>query len=116
MDIYHGFFDLDEGRSDVEFADDFARFMKYLKREGKITSWRLMRRKLGLGPEGLGEFHIMIEVENLAQLDAAFEMASERSGDMERQHATVNQQVKDIKFALYRDFPDPNRKRGEEQF
>ena len=116
MDIYHGFFDLKEGQSDVKFADDFALFMDYLKREEKIVSWRLMRRKLGLGPEGLGEFHIMIEVNNLAQLDAAFEMASERSGDMEKKHASVNQQVKGIKFALYRDFPDPHRKRGEERF
>lgn len=116
MDIYHGFFDLKSGQSDVEFADEFAVFMDYLKREEKIVSWRLMRRKLGLGPDGLGEFHIMIEVENLAQLDAAFGMVSERSGDVEKKHAAVNQQVAGIKFALYRDFPDPHRKRGDEQF
>lgn len=116
MDIYHGFFDLKDGQSDIEFADEFARFMDYLKGEGKIVTWRLMRRKLGLGPESIGEFHIMIEVENLAQLDAAFDMVSERSGDVEMKHAAVNQKIKSVKFALYRDFPDPHRKRGEEQF
>jgi len=116
MDIYHGFFDLKSGQSDVEFADDLAQFMEHLKREEKIVSWRLMRRKLGLGPDGLGEFHIMIEVENLAQLDAAFGMVSERAGDVEKKHASVNQQVAGIKFALYRDFPDSHRKRGDEQF
>lgn len=116
MDIYHGFFDLKSGQSDIEFADDLAQFMDYLKGEEKIVSWRLMRRKLGLGPESLGEFHIMIEVENLSQLDAAFGMVSERAGDVEKKHASVNQQVAGIKFALYRDFPDPHRKRGEERF
>lgn len=116
MDIYHGFFDLKHGQSDMEFAEDMAGFMSYLEAKGKIASWRLMRRKLGLGPEGLGEFHIMIEVENLAQLDEAFNMASRRDGDMEMKHASVNQQVSGVKFALYRDFPDPQRKRGEEKF
>ncbi|MDD9910929.1 MAG: hypothetical protein OXR62_14720 [Ahrensia sp.] len=116
MDIYHGFFTLNPDVSDVEFADDFARFMEFLRREGKIESWRLMRRKLGLGPREFGEFHIMIEVENLAQLDAAFAMASRRAGDMERHHFDVNSKIADVKFALYRDFPDPNRLRGEEMF
>ena len=58
----------------------------------------------------------MIEVENLAQLDAAFGMVSKRAGDVEKKHAAVNQQVAGIKFALYRDFLDPQRKRGQEQF
>lgn len=116
MDIYHAFFDLDHGQSDVGFADDMADFMAYLIKHEKIEGWRLMRRKLGLGPEGMGEFHLMVEVKDLAQLDDAFSMASERSGDMEVKHAHVNQKVKGLKFALYRDFPDPHRKRGEEKF
>ena len=37
-----------------------------------------MRRKLGLGPSTLGEFHIVIEVRDLAQLDAAFGTAASR--------------------------------------
>ncbi len=116
MDIYHGFFSLKPGVSDVGFADDFATFMEFLKERGKIASWRLMRRKLGLGPQEFGEFHIMIEVENLAQLDEAFSMAAARSGEMEQRHFDVNSKIADVKFALYRDFPDPVRKRGKELF
>ncbi|HEY5622229.1 MAG TPA: DUF6614 family protein [Gammaproteobacteria bacterium] len=31
-------------------------------------------------------------------------------------HHAVNSKVKNVKFALYRDFPDPGRKSGEERF
>lgn len=116
MDIYHGFFSLKQGVSDVEFARDYAVFMDYLVEHKKIASWRLMRRKLGLGPQEFGEFHIMIEVENLAQLDNAFSMVATRSGDVEKHHFNVNSKIANVKFALYRDFPDPVRKTGEELF
>lgn len=116
MDIYHGFFDLDPGTSDAAFADDLARFLDHLKEAGRIAGWRLMRRKLGLSPAGFGEFHLMIEVENLAQLDAAFGHVSTRAGEVEARHAAVNSKVAKIAFALYRDFPDPHRRRGEERF
>lgn len=116
MDIYHGFFDLEDGQSDVEFADALSGFLDHLLSAGKIESWRLMRRKLGLGPATLGEFHLMIEVRDLAQLDAAFTRVSTRAGETEDKHAAVNQKIAGITFALYRDFPDPHRQRGEEKF
>ena len=116
MDIYHGFFSLKPGVSDAGFAADFAKFMDFLVKRGKIASWRLMRRKLGLGPREFGEFHMMIEVENLAQLDEAFNLAASRAGEMEQRHFDVNSKIADVKFALYRDFPDPVRKTGEELF
>jgi cytochrome oxidase Cu insertion factor (SCO1/SenC/PrrC family) len=36
-----------------------------------IESWRITRRKLGLARPELGEFHLMIEVKDSAQLDRA---------------------------------------------
>ena len=82
----------------------------------KIRSFRLSRRKLGLGPSILGEFHVTIETDNLAQLDAAFLTVAARSGEIEGLHTAVNQYVTDFMAALYRDFPDPVRVRGKEQF
>jgi hypothetical protein len=90
--------------------------MSHLVDGGKIASWRLMRRKLGLGPREFGEFHLMIEVENLAQLDEAFSLAATRSGEVEPLHFGVNSKIFEVKFALYRDFPDPVRQSGEELF
>lgn len=116
MDIYHGFFSLKPGTKDLEFANDMKKFMDHLVEQEKIASWRLMRRKLGLGPKEFGEFHIMIEVENLAQLDEAFSMAAARTGDMEHMHFGVNSKIHEVKFALYRDFPDPVRQTGDELF
>ena len=107
---------LKPGTGDLEFASDLQRFMEHLVAKKKIASWRLMRRKLGLGPKELGEFHLMIEVEGLAQLDDAFSMAATRAGQMEELHFGVNSKIADVKFALYRDFPDPVRKTGEELF
>lgn len=116
MDIYHGFFNLKPDVRDLDFANDLRHFLDHLVSLKKIASWRLMRRKLGLGPSEIGEFHLMIEVENLAQLDEAFALAASRTGDVESRHFAVNSKIRDIKFALYRDFPDPVRKSGEELF
>ncbi|MCB1387056.1 MAG: hypothetical protein KDJ80_14065 [Nitratireductor sp.] len=116
MDIYQGFFTLKPGANDLEFAADFEAFMQHLAGEGKIAGWRLMRRKLGLGPAELGDWHMMIEVEDLAQLDAAFSLAARRSGDTEQRHFAVNSKIASVKFALYRDFPDSQRRTGEELF
>lgn len=116
MDIYHGWCDLKPGVSDMAFADAFARYMAHLKREGKIESARLTRRKLGLGPKHLAEFHMMIETRDMAQLDAAFSFVATRVGEIENEHHGLNSLVQNVTFALYRDFPDEVRKRGEEKF
>ncbi len=116
MDIYHGFFNLKHGESDVGFARDLDRFMNWLKEDGKIASWRLMRRKLGLGPQEIGEFHLMIEVRDMVQLDEAFSLVATRQGEAESRHFAVNSKIADVKFALYRDFPDAVRETGGELF
>src|SRR5262249_54154866 len=70
----------------------------------------------GLGPSFLPEFHIMVETEGLAQLDLAFAEVSSRAGAVEGFHHAVNSRVRDVFFALYRDFPDVTRRFGEEKF
>jgi hypothetical protein len=116
LDIYHVWFDLKPGTSDVALSDKLTAYLGHLRDEGKIVGWRLMRRKLGLAPPSLREFHLMIEVEDLAQLDAAFAEVAARSEPVEALHFAVNSLVSDAFFALYRDFPDGVRRRGEERF
>ena len=41
---------------------------------------------------------------------------SSRTGVVEELHYAVNRVARDVKFALYRDFPDPLRERGGEKF
>ncbi len=116
MNIYHIFCTLKEKTPDMEFAAALADWLDHLKAANMIESWRLMRRKLGLGPEDLGEFHIMIETSSLAALDEAFSLAASRTGKAEALHFAVTSKIKSVKFALYRDFPDAERKTGDELF
>lgn len=116
MDVYHIWCDLLPESADVEFADAVHAYLGKLAAEGKIAGHRLTRRKLGLGPRELGEFHIEIDVEDLAQLDAAFGAVSRRDGPVEALHHAVNRHAARVQFALYRDFPDAHRVRGSERF
>lgn len=116
MDYYHGWFDLKSGVKDTDFARSLARYMAYLKDKALIEGWKLSRRKLGLGPSELGEFHLVIETRNLAQLDEAFNHVAARAEPVESTHFDVNSRVQNLRFGLYRDFPDPVRQEGEEKF
>ncbi len=116
MDLYHSWFNLRAGVRDTELCDALASYLGALKARGAIAGYRITRRKLALAPPDLGEFHVVIEVDDLAQLERAFVQVSARSGPVEGLHAAVNQQVCDFRAALYRDFPDAHRARGEERF
>jgi hypothetical protein len=116
MDQYHIWCNLKPAVSDTAFADALGTYLGVLQEQGRISSYRLSRRKLGLAPPELGEFHVVIETRDLAQLDEAFRAVSARSGAIEELHAGVNQLARDLRFALYRDFPDTNRSRGSEKF
>ena len=116
LDYYEIFCDLAPDAGDMQFARDIAGWLGRLQDEGAIVGWRLSRRKLGLGIDGLGEFHIIIEVRDLAQLDVAFNKAASRAEPAESLHHAVNHVVRNARFALYRDFPDPVRVVGQERF
>ena len=109
MDYYHIWCDLQSGDQDLAFAGAVQDYLGHLKAEGLISGHRMTRRKLGLGPEGLGEFHIIIETENLAQLEAAFQEVARRTGPTEQYHKKVFEMVRAVRFGLYRDFPDAVR-------
>ncbi len=110
MDYYHIWCNIIDGTKDLEFSGAVHAYLDHLKGEGCLEDYIVTRRKLGLGPEALGEFHITIRCRDLAQLDRAFNAAAGRTGEVERLHHAVYSAVKDVTFALYRDFPDPVRK------
>ncbi len=116
MDIYHIWFNLKDDVRDVEFTDAVGSYLGHLKTAGGIAAFRITRRKLGLGHPNLPEWNITIEFQDVAQMDKAFERVSARANPVEGLHHAVNSKVKDIFFALYRDFPDPGRQRGQERF
>lgn len=116
MDYYEAWFDLKPGVKDTDFARSLAHYMSYLKENRLLLGWKLTRRKLGLGPRELGEFHLVMETRDLAQLEEAFNHVATRSEPVESVHFGVNSKVQNLRFGLYRDFPDPVRREGEEKF
>lgn len=111
MDHYHIWVDLKPGVKDLDLASGIEGLLGNLKGKGLLEGFSLQRRKLGFGPDALGEWHVDIVTKDLAQLDAAFNHMTPRTGEMERLHAMVWSKVENYKAGLYRDFPDANRAR-----
>lgn len=111
MDCYEIWVNLAPGIKDLDFVDALQAYLEPLKAGGKLASYRVRRRKLGFGPDSLGEWNVSIEFENLTQLDEAFLRVAVRDAEIERLHASVFEKVCDFKSALYRDFPDTVRQR-----
>ena len=116
MDHYHVWCNLKPGASDTEFCRRVDRYLGHLKDEGLIESYLITRRKLGLGPPELGQFHIVLQTRDMAQLETAFQRVATRADPEESFHYAVNSLASDARFALYRDFPDAVRREGEEKF
>ena len=116
MNIYHIWCNLKPGVGDCDFADHVGTYFEHLKGQGLIVGYRITRRQLGLGPAEVPEFHLMIELDGLGQLDRVFSEVATRADPVESLHHAVNSRVRDVRFALYRDFPDAVRRRGEEKF
>ena len=107
-DIYHIWADKKKGISDLDFANNMRKFLQHLVNEGKMNSFRITRMKLGFRSiADLPEWHMMMEFDNMAQLDKAFERVVPRKGELEKEHVSFNKFVEDnIQHALYRDWPD----------
>lgn len=114
MDVYEISFDLRPGTSDLQLVDALDSYLGGLQSAGHIESWRLLRRKLGFGAGG--EFKVLIETRDLAQLDQAFRTVSTRNDPVEGWHHGVNSLVINFAASLFRDFPDAHRVHGEERF
>ena len=107
-DIYHIWADKKKGISDIDFANNMRKFLQHLVNEGKMNSFRITRMKLGFRSiQDLPEWHMMMEFDNMAQLDNAFNRVVPRKGELEKEHISFNKFVEDnIQHALYRDWPD----------
>ena len=107
-DIYHIWADKKKGISDLDFANNMRKFLQHLVNEGKMNSFRITRCKLGFRSiQDLPEWHMMMEFDNMAQLDKAFDRVVPRKGELEKEHISFNKFVEDnIQHALYRDWPD----------
>jgi hypothetical protein len=116
VDIYHIWCNLKPGIHDLEFVEGVRAYLDHLRENRQVHGYRITRAKLGFRPSQLRDFHITIEFENMTQMQAAFDHVASRADPIESLHHVVNSKVQDIFFALYRDFPDETRVRGQEKF
>ncbi|MDX5381563.1 MAG: hypothetical protein LPJ92_01080 [Rhodobacterales bacterium] len=109
MNLYSCSIDLKDDAKALAFANAVDQWMTYLKCEGVIEDWRLLRRKLNLASDSHRDFLLEVEVRDLAQLDQAFRMLGRHDDHVASLYRAVNTLVADARFALYRPFPDPER-------
>lgn len=109
MNYYDIWVNLKPGTDDMEFVRALRAYLDALVAEGGMEGYRIRRRKLGFGPEGLGEFSVTLKFESLAKLDETFFSVARRSGKVDELHHAVYSKVTDFKSALYRDYPDAVR-------
>jgi len=106
MNYYHLWVDLIETQKANEFCQAVNDYLGHLHEKKLIIGHKCTRRKLGFGPSELGEFHVVIEVKDLSQFESTFKAVAKPDEKTARLHANVYTRVKNMKTALYRDYPD----------
>lgn len=109
MNLYHCMIDLKSDARAISFALALDAWMTLLRDQGRIGTWRLLRRKLNLAGDGCADFLLEIEVEDMAQLDAAFRFLGQADDDAIRRYDQMHQHIARVDFGLYRPYPDPER-------
>jgi hypothetical protein len=109
MNRYIAMIDLKQEAKALAFASAVEAWMSHLQNAGTIHSWQLMRQKLNLASDRFRDFIIEIEIDDLAQLDKAFRLTGSHDEDIASLHRAVHDLIANIDFALYRDYPDPER-------
>lgn len=107
MDIYHIWADKEGEISDLEWVNNMKKFLQQLVDEGKMLSYRITRCKLGFRSiADMPEWHIMMEFENMAQLELAFQRVAPLEGELEDKHRSFNRFVSaNIQHAYFTDWP-----------
>jgi hypothetical protein len=106
MNIYACLIDLKPAVNPLAFAHAAAAWFDMLKAADRIMGWQLQRRKLHLAGQGFGDFLLLVELRDLAQLDAAFLHLSSGSDADGRAYDLMHAMIDRFEVGLYRPYPD----------
>ncbi len=109
MTIYHCMIDLKPGANAIAFAHAVQTWFEMLKSAGKIENWALQRRKLHLAGPGFADFLLTIDLQDLAQLDLAFEHLGAHQDASLRAYEQMHGMIDRFEVGLYRRYPDSMR-------
>lgn len=99
--------DLKPNANELAFARAVAAWFGILQAAGKVARWQLSRRKLRLAGAGFGDFLLVVEFHDMAQLDRAFAHLQAGDHDAARAHAQMHGMIERAEAGLYRPYPDP---------
>jgi len=106
MDYYHIWADKKNTISDSDWVSNMKGFLDHLKDKGDLVDYKITRCKMGFRSMDIPEWHIIMEINDMAQLEKAFQSVAPLDGELEEKHKSFNQYVAgNIQHALYRDWP-----------
>ena len=105
MDIYHIWCDKKGTIDDLAWVNNMKSFLDHLVNENKMVSYRITRCKMGFRSMDIPEWHIMMEFNDMAQLETAFQRVAPLDGELENKHKSFNQFADNLQHAYYRDWP-----------
>jgi hypothetical protein len=115
MNHLHIWCNLNKGRSERDFGENVQAFLSYLHEREYIEGYFLTRRKFLVMPSDLGEYLIIVQFKSLVQMNRAFEFVAAGADETKAFHDPIICSVKDMGTALYRDFPEPKKRRIKEE-
>jgi hypothetical protein len=109
---FHIWCNLKGGEDEEQFCESVQEFLSYLHERELIEGYQIARRQFVIAPPDLGKFHIMVEFADLAQLNRSFDYVADKRDEVAAFHQSVTGAVRNLSTALYKDFPEPKRRRG----
>ena len=107
MNLYHAMIELRDGAAALGFAAACDRWFGLLKSRGLIADWRLYRQKFGLASDRHADFLLLIEVEGMVALEAAFTALAGADPEDEAAYDHLHAMIRSVDIGLYRPYPDP---------
>ena len=106
MNLYHCLIELKSEARALAFAAAVENWMGYLRAQGLVADWRLLRRKFGLASGAHTDFLLEIELPDMAALDLAFSALAQADDQAARRYDQMHQMIAQVSVGLYRPYPD----------
>lgn len=106
MNLYHCLIELRSEARALAFAAAVESWMTYLRAQGLVSDWRLLRRKFGLASGAHTDFLLEIELPDMAALDHAFSVLAQADDQAARRYDQMHQMIAQVSVGLYRPYPD----------
>lgn len=111
MNLYHCMIELKSDAKALAFSTAAHDWLDPLLERGLIGSWRLFRRKFGLGSGRHSDFILEIELENMAELERTFfELGQIEDEEDEQRYARFHALIATADIGLYRPYPDATQR------